>query len=190
VAQVSLCTIADSEPSKGDRLIPLVPSQAVTGPDVNRRGPRPGSRARGAADTSRPASQRDSEAARTILVVDDEAEVAALVSDILTAEGYAVTTTTFPGLALQLIAEHSFDLLVTDVMMPRMTGCELARQVHHLSPHTRVLFMSGYVVREVIATGLPCLLKPFSTDRLVGAVTDALHRVSPFARRTAVQRSA
>jgi CheY-like chemotaxis protein len=172
-------------------MIPLVPNEAVTGPDVNRRrGPRPGSRARGGADASRPGSHQDSEAAHTVLIVDDEAEVAAVVSEILAAEGYAVTTTTYPGLALQLIAESSFDLLITDVMMPRMTGCELARQVHHLSPDTRVLFMSGYAVREVIVSGLPCLVKPFSTDRLVGAVKDALHRVSPFARKAVAQRPA
>ena len=72
--------------------------------------------------------------------------------------------------------DRPFDLLLTDVVMPGMTGIELARRLLVLDPGLRVLFMSGYAEDMARSTSLPgpFLAKPFTPDALVRAVDEAL----------------
>jgi DNA-binding NarL/FixJ family response regulator len=71
------------------------------------------------------------------------------------------------------------DLLLTDAVMPKISGANLARQVRSLRPETKVLFMSGFadsaLVRHGVASGeIDCLLKPFGPEALAQAVRQAL----------------
>src|SRR5262252_3668564 len=84
-----------------------------------------------------------------ILVVDDEADVLDVVGDSLETGGYKVLKTTDPFKALDLARGSTIDLLLTDVVMPRMHGVKLADEFRAIRPDAKVLFMSAYVTAEV-----------------------------------------
>jgi signal transduction histidine kinase/DNA-binding response OmpR family regulator len=119
----------------------------------------------------------------TLLLVEDEMPVQELTRDILVAQGYRVLTAMDGEEALQVAMTHEgpIHLLVTDVVMPRMSGRALADQLCSSRPDTRVLFVSGYtddaIVRHgVLAKGVQFLSKPFGMETLarkVRAVLDA-----------------
>ncbi len=101
-------------------------------------------------------------AAGTVLLVDDEELVRASTADMLTELGYAVVEAGSAEEALRLIVmgQH-FDVLMTDHLMPGMTGTELAREVRRRRPGVQVLLVSGYADVDGIAPDLPRLVKPF-----------------------------
>ena len=82
----------------------------------------------------------------TILVVDDEAEILAVIRHSLESMGYTVLTAPSAGEAVRLVEEgrEKIDLMLTDVVMPGMNGHGLAARVQAVAPRIRVLFMSGY----------------------------------------------
>jgi hypothetical protein len=115
--------------------------------------------------------------APTVLVVDDEPEVRTLVSEILRGAGYRVVAAPDGAAALALLerAPQSVDLLVTDVVMPVMSGTDLADRVRDRSPSTRVLFVSGFVPAGSAALrGAPLVAKPLHRAELLEAVRAAL----------------
>ena len=126
----------------------------------------------------------------TILVVDDELEVLALVADILHAKGYTVLRASDPREALRLARTQSepIHLLVTDVVMPFMNGRELAEELRTIRPGVKVLFMSAFTTHEVedygirVAPGEPFLVKPFTAVGLASKVRGVLDYHSPFSR--------
>ena len=118
----------------------------------------------------------------TILVVDDDDPVRAFVSDALASEGYAVLNTADPLEARRIVTSRTVHLLLTDVVMPRMNGLELAEHVEVASSATKVLLMSGYMTALMKASGRPILTKPFTIDALLHAVREALGSHSPFQR--------
>jgi DNA-binding NtrC family response regulator len=121
----------------------------------------------------------------TILVVDDEEDIRAVVRKMLEAEGYTVLDAGDPQQALRLATQQPVHLLLTDVVMPLLRGTELAQRVRAVSPWTKVLLMSAYKVSEVTASGYPFIPKPFTPDVLVAQVRQLLlAQPSPFARRT------
>jgi signal transduction histidine kinase len=116
----------------------------------------------------------------TILVVEDEGEVRALVREILQERGYEVVEASGPREALHLAADaRRFDLLLTDVVMPQMTGPALADLLTAEQPAMPVLFMSGYadsavVEHGVLQTGRAYLQKPFTPMQLARVVRRVL----------------
>jgi CheY-like chemotaxis protein len=118
----------------------------------------------------------------TILVVDDEAEVRALVREILTQHGYTVIDTGDPFEARRIAEAQPINLLLTDVVMPIMNGLELAQRVEASSPTTKVLLMSGYATASVKGSGRPLVAKPFRSSDLVNAVRQMLDSRSAFRR--------
>ena len=81
----------------------------------------------------------------SVLVVDDEELVRKFVDRVLREAGYETTTASDGPEALEVAARHeSFDILVTDVMMPQMTGDELARRVRITKPGMKVLYLTGF----------------------------------------------
>ena len=117
----------------------------------------------------------------TVLVVEDEEEVRALARDVLEMNGYVVLEALSPAHALELGETHpgAIDLLITDVVMPGMSGPELARRLRARRPALRVLCMSGYPESEDRRVeGAPAwtawLQKPFTPDVLMGKVRDCL----------------
>lgn len=118
----------------------------------------------------------------TILVVDDEEPVRSLVRDALESEGYTVLDTGDPLEAKRIAASNTIHLLLTDVVMPRMNGLELADRVEAASPATKVLMMSGFMTPAMKASGRTILSKPFTIDALLRAVHESLSGRSAFRR--------
>ena len=119
--------------------------------------------------------------AETILLVEDEEAVRNVTRRILVAAGYKVLSAPGGGEALKLWAEHKdqVSLLLTDVVMPGMSGRELADRLLAMSDDLKVLYMSGYtdeaiVHRGVLDPGANFIGKPFSTEALLGRVRSAL----------------
>ena len=112
-----------------------------------------------------------------ILVVDDEAEIADLLRDVLESAGYEVVTAESGAVALELLAEARFDAIVSDVRMPDLDGAALWRAVCERQPHLarRTLFVTGDTLslqaRQVLEeSGCASLDKPFAKADLLAAV--------------------
>jgi DNA-binding NtrC family response regulator len=118
----------------------------------------------------------------TILVVDDEPEVRALVREVLELHGYKVIDTGDPIEARRLTGEQPVHLLLTDVVMPMMSGIELAKRVEASSPTTKIVLMSGYSTAAVKSSGRPLISKPFKTNDLVNTIRQMLDSKSAFRR--------
>ena len=111
----------------------------------------------------------------TILVIDDEPEVLALVSRMLTARDYEVVSMGCPLQALEFVCNTpSFDLVVSDVIMPGLCGPELVRRILEVWPNAGVILMSGYLSREELPTYVGFLTKPFALRDLFASVERAL----------------
>ena len=113
----------------------------------------------------------------TILLVEDELVVRQLVAEILADSGYSVLQASDGPSALELVRRHtgSIDALVTDVVMPGMSGPDVAQAVTAMRPGTQVLYMSGYTDSAighhgVLEPGIAFLQKPFSADDLTRKV--------------------
>ncbi len=108
----------------------------------------------------------------TVLVVEDEDGVRNLVRDILQTAGYTVLEARHGAEALDVSERHvgPIHLLLTDVVMPEMSGRELAQRLAILRPATKVLFMSGYTANAVVHHGV---LDP-DTDFLQKPITAAV----------------
>jgi signal transduction histidine kinase len=120
-------------------------------------------------------------APETVLLVEDEAEVLALARDFLISAGYRVLTAENGERALQVaLHDTSIDILVTDVVMPRMRGPELAQRLRRVRPGLKVVYVSGYLEpNETDGDFLKeasFLNKPFSREMLVNQVGEALRK--------------
>jgi CheY-like chemotaxis protein len=117
----------------------------------------------------------------TVVVTEDAPALRATAHQILTRYGYTVLDAPDGKAALALTARHSgpIHLLLTDVVMPEMSGRELAERFKAKCPEVRVLYMSGYtdhaVVRHgVLEPGISYLQKPFTPDSLARKVREVL----------------
>jgi two-component system, cell cycle sensor histidine kinase and response regulator CckA len=129
----------------------------------------------------KPAEAPPRGAGETILVVEDEDLVRGFACRYLRNEGYVTQESTDGERALELLAgeANTVDLVLTDAVMPRMSGRELADHVARLRPALPVLFMSGYTNDEITRRGLlnpgvPFLQKPFSPEALANKVREVL----------------
>ncbi|HXA94524.1 MAG TPA: response regulator [Candidatus Dormibacteraeota bacterium] len=117
---------------------------------------------------------------RTILIVDDDAWVRALVRDVLAGDGYRVLEAADGQEAIRVAAEHPgpIHLLLTDVVMPGVNGCELAAGLSGLLPGLKVMFMSAYDRDFLMMRGLqpsgPVITKPFTVEYLARRVAMVL----------------
>jgi CheY-like chemotaxis protein len=123
----------------------------------------------------------------SVLVVEDQAEVRKYAVAALTAKGYRVMAAGDAGEALLLCEQERIDLVLTDVVMPNVSGRELADRLQGLQPGIKVLFMSGYtnnVIEQhgVLEGGANFIQKPFSREELAGKVRAVLGTPAPAAR--------
>jgi len=121
------------------------------------------------------------DAYQTILIVDDDEHVRAVARDVLRESGYRVVEARSGEEADQLAATHSgpIHLLVSDVVLPGMTGIDLMLRLSRARPALRVVFMSGYGQRAIAHHGLldasaMLLEKPFTSEQLRMLVRAAL----------------
>ena len=115
----------------------------------------------------------------TVLVVDDDQSVRGLVRRILAEQGYTILEAEdgAAGFDLALAYAGSIDLLLTDVIMPKVSGITLATRLREARPGLAVLYMSGYLESTMLLakdSKAVMLQKPFTSDRLVAAVRRAL----------------
>jgi two-component system cell cycle sensor histidine kinase/response regulator CckA len=115
----------------------------------------------------------------TIMVVEDEDAIRTLTNRILSRQGYEVVEALDPADAIARCADARPDLLLTDVVMPGMSGKDLSQRLRALHPDLRVLFMSGYTDNVMDRYGLDAagdtlLQKPFNGRQLLAAVQAAL----------------
>jgi two-component system cell cycle sensor histidine kinase/response regulator CckA len=117
----------------------------------------------------------------TILLVEDDGQVRAVALGILRRHGYTVLEAASPRDALARCAEHEgeIELLLTDVVMPQMSGPELARRLAALRPTMKVLCMSGYtddskVRHGIVSANIAYLQKPFTQESLARKVREVL----------------
>jgi len=117
----------------------------------------------------------------TILLVEDEPMILDIAVKILQRQGYTVMAAATPGEAIRLAREHTGDihLLITDVVMPKMNGRDLAKNLLSLYPKLKRLFMSGYTADVIAHHGVlnedvHFLQKPFSVQALTAKVRKVL----------------
>jgi PAS domain S-box-containing protein len=157
-----------SEPGKGTSFkiyLPRIATPASTAPS-----PQKGGAARGS---------------ETVLVVEDEPAVLTLSRRALEAQGYVVLAASDAAAALRVVERHggTIHLLLTDVVMPGLSGPELADRLAAQRPGIRVLYMSGYpgdavVQHGTLPSGSAFLQKPFSPDGLARKVRDVLDAIT------------
>ena len=131
-----------------------------------------------------PAARRgrgaDSQGHETVLLVEDEEAVRNLSRRVLQSAGYTVLVARHGPEAILLASQHEgqIHLLATDLVMPRMSGLEVASQLSQTRPDIRILLMSGYPNEAVIRHGVPAgarlLQKPFNAVALARAVRQVL----------------
>ena len=115
-----------------------------------------------------------------ILLVEDETELRIASAEFLTSQGYTVFCAGSGPEALQLAKrKDNIDLVISDVVMPKMNGREFADRLLRIRPNTKLLFISGYaddvILQAGISTaGVPFLQKPFSLRQLGAKVHEML----------------
>jgi len=109
-----------------------------------------------------------------LLLVEDEVSLRMLALKVLSNRGYRVTCAENGQQAWDALQSEDFDLLVTDIQMPKMTGNELVKKVLDSKPQLPVLMMSGYNPEGGIPDEVAFLSKPFTPQQLVEKVA-ALH---------------
>jgi hypothetical protein len=115
----------------------------------------------------------------SILLVEDEVSVRKLIQSSLEASGYKVLTAESPQDACDMVPRHHVDLLISDVVMPGLSGPEMVRRILAKTEGLRVIFISGYTYDAMTRHGLKLqplylLQKPFTTSDLVGKVQQVL----------------
>lgn len=164
VTQIGGRVTVKSEPGAGSTLTVSLPRLSATGvpaPAVPR-------------ETSRGGTE-------TILIVDDSEPVLALTSRIVDRAGYQVLTAPNADWALSVASRHPapIHLLLTDVMMPGMSGPQLASRLKGMRPRLKVLYMTGYqrsstTGEPVVPAGAHLIEKPFKPDALLRAVRETI----------------
>jgi two-component system, cell cycle sensor histidine kinase and response regulator CckA len=117
-----------------------------------------------------------------ILLVEDEPDILNIYKLMLENKGYGVLDAATPSDAIRIAREYGskINLLITDVVLPEMNGCDLSRQLQSICPNLKTLFMSGYTIDDIniqgeLDLGVNFIKKPFS----IKALLVAIHKISP-----------
>jgi len=116
-----------------------------------------------------------------VLLVEDDDDNRELMSEVLEAAGYRVTSAASGAEGLRQLAGRPVDVVVTDVGMPGMGGLELARAAKEIAPHVPVVVVTGYAERDDIASARgkvvdAVLVKPVDPEALTSAVDAVVKR--------------
>jgi two-component system, cell cycle response regulator CpdR len=117
--------------------------------------------------------------AKKILVVEDEPASLKVLRYFLGDAGYEIEGAKDGIEALELLAQSHFDLVLSDVKMPRLSGVALARHLRSNMPITRIVLMTAYDFdsrEDILELNVPCLSKPLSLDNLLSEVQKVLEK--------------
>ena len=133
----------------------------------------------------RPTLETPRRGSETVLLVEDEKGVRELTCEYLEANGYSVMMAENGDQAIEIASKHAgnIHLLLTDVVMPGMSGRELAVKIEAIRPGIKVLYMSGYTDQAIVHHGILAadavvLQKPFTLNSLAGKLRQALDPAS------------
>jgi diguanylate cyclase (GGDEF)-like protein len=106
-----------------------------------------------------------------VLIVDDDENLLKFIKTALESEGYQCETVMNPVSALEVISKHTFDMMITDVVLPEMSGLELTKKAKKMKPHMAIIIATGYIdafsYDEAIEAGASDFLKkPFTVKEL------------------------
>jgi len=126
----------------------------------------------------------DGDVGMRVLLVEDDDDNRELMAEVLEGAGYQVLTAASGSAGLRILAEHSVDVVVTDVGMPGMGGLEVARAAKEIAPGVPVVVVTGYTEREDISNARgrevdAVLVKPVEPDALIAAVEQLVKRRRP-----------
>jgi CheY-like chemotaxis protein len=126
----------------------------------------------------------DGDGGMRVLLVEDDEDNRELMAEVLEGAGYQVLTAASGAAGLRALAEHSVDVVVTDVGMPGMGGLEVARAAKEIAPGVPVVVVTGYTEREDISSARgrevdAVLVKPVDPDALIAAVEQLVKRRRP-----------
>ena len=122
--------------------------------------------------------------AKTILIVDDSPSVLAILEDMLNSLGYAATAVSNGKQACQLLETNRYDLIITDLTMPKITGDVLAVHLLKLKPDLPVIMCTGFSEmideKKAMDFGIKALLrKPMTYNTLAGAIRNVFDSPLP-----------
>lgn len=116
--------------------------------------------------------------AKTILLVEDEAQVRTLLERVLVKTGYSVISASNGREAIATLAARrdNIDLIITDLVMPEMSGTALARELCSQRPDLKVLFMTGYAQEDIeeLPDRSALIQKPFTPAQLLERIRQML----------------
>ncbi|HEX7489749.1 MAG TPA: response regulator [Anaeromyxobacteraceae bacterium] len=126
----------------------------------------------------------DGDGGMCVLLIEDDEDNRELMAEVLEGAGYQVLTAASGTAGLRALAEHSVDVVVTDVGMPGMGGLEVARAAKEIAPGVPVVVVTGYTEREDISSARgrevdAVLVKPVDPDALVAAVAQVVKMRRP-----------
>ncbi len=128
------------------------------------------------------APERAESGSETLLVVEDEHGVRRLLAHILTRQGYKVLEASNGEEALEMFGKHAGEikLVLTDMVMPKMTGRELGERLLEIRPALKIVYMSGYTDDVLMRTGtlstnMPFLQKPLRPEVLTAKIRETLN---------------
>jgi two-component system, cell cycle sensor histidine kinase and response regulator CckA len=182
VAQAGGHVQISSELGTGTTVTILLPASGLPASGL----PASGLPAPGQAPEQEPEQEPGRGAGETVLIVEDEPALREVIRRILSRSGYHVIAAATGPEAIEIVARYTgdIDVLLTDVVMPRMLGKEAAERIRALRPGVKVLFMSGYTqgvldCQGVVEAGVNLIQKPFSEAQLLATLGRIIASVPP-----------
>jgi DNA-binding response OmpR family regulator len=135
-------------------------------------------------------TSRKSNLRQRILVVEDDAAIRRVNTEVLTYSGYHVDTAEDGAAAWEALQRHNYDLMITDNQMPRLTGIELIMKLHVARVPLPVIMATGnapdeHITRYNSLQPAKVLLKPYNCDELLASVKEVLHACNAWLGETA-----
>lgn len=118
-----------------------------------------------------------------MLVVDDEENICSYLAELFRLEGWSVDTAYDGYEGVKLAADRDYDMIIMDILMPRMTGIEATREIMRRKPDAKIIVITGAPYRRQAEEALECgarlfIKKPFSSEKILEAVNSLRQPVS------------
>jgi len=137
--------------------------------------------------------ERNMDNTKRILVVDDEHLILKIIADILTKEGYEVVVANNCEKAIELLKTTSFDVVISDIKMPKKSGIDLLEEIRNKDPHIPVILMTGFASLETAVEAVQngafdYLIKPLDYSKLKNVIEHAVERFDLYKQNAGLLR--